>query len=99
MFHRSAQDYGLGRAQPRLVTIFDRESAKQPRPRANGPLTSAELFVIINLPKRSTGSDANVPLRGAGPAALRVRSDVRTVEGRPWTPGRNEVIVGVGAGC
>src|SRR5436190_10780193 len=29
-----------------------------------GPLASAELFVIINLPKRSTGTDANVPLRG-----------------------------------
>ena len=31
---------------------------------AGGPLTSAELFVIINLPKRSTHTDANVPLRG-----------------------------------
>ena len=31
---------------------------------ASGPLASAELFVIIDLPKRSTGTDANVPLRG-----------------------------------
>ena len=30
----------------------------------NGPLSSAELFVIIDLPKRATGTDANVPLRG-----------------------------------
>ena len=29
-----------------------------------GPLASAELFVIINLPMRSTGTDANVPMRG-----------------------------------
>jgi putative ABC transport system permease protein len=41
--------------------------------------------------------DANIPLRGAGHAALRVRGDVKMVEGRAWTPGRNEVIVGVGA--
>jgi putative ABC transport system permease protein len=50
-----------------------------------GPLASAELFVIINLPKRSTGTDANVPLRGVeGPAARprrpadRQRSPLRT---------------------
>jgi putative ABC transport system permease protein len=28
---------------------------------------------------------------------MAVRGDVKIVEGRPWTPGRNEVIVGVGA--
>jgi len=31
---------------------------------SQGPLASAELFVVINLPKRSSGTDANVPLRG-----------------------------------
>src|SRR5438105_2448112 len=31
---------------------------------AQGPLASAELYVIIDLPKRSTGTDANIPLRG-----------------------------------
>src|SRR5439155_826529 len=35
----------------------------------DGALASAELFVIINLPKRSTGTDANVPLRGVEQAA------------------------------
>src|SRR5438105_2340912 len=42
----------------------------------NGPLASAELFVIINLPKRSTGTDANVPLRGIERAAFRVRENL-----------------------
>jgi putative ABC transport system permease protein len=83
---------GLSRDETRLVS-----DAPGIARDTNGPLTSAELFVIINLPKRSTGTDANVPLRGAGPAALRVRGDVRIVEGRAWTPGRNEVIVGAGA--
>ncbi len=62
-----------------------------------GALTSAELFVIINLPKRSTGTDANVPFRGVGAAAIKVRSEVRIIEGRTFQPGRNEVIVGAGA--
>jgi putative ABC transport system permease protein len=62
-----------------------------------GSLTSAELFVIINLPKRSTGTDANVPLRGVGAAGGAIRDDFRIVEGRMFETGRNEVIVGSGA--
>jgi len=62
-----------------------------------GPLASAELFVIINLPKRSTGSDVNVPLRGVESAAFRVHGQVKIVAGRAFEPGKNEVIVGLGA--
>lgn len=61
---------------------------------SDGPLTSAELFVIINLPKRSTGTDANVPLRGVEPAAYTVRNEFDLVEGRGFEWGRNEVIAG-----
>ncbi len=62
-----------------------------------GPLASAELFVIINMPKRSTRTDANVPLRGVEDAAFQVRDNVRMIEGRRFVRGKNEVIVGVGA--
>lgn len=63
----------------------------------DGPLASSELFVMINLPKRSTNSDANVPMRGVGKGGMAVRGDMKIVEGRNFEPGRNEVIVGVGA--
>ena len=63
----------------------------------SGPLSSAELFVIIDLPKRSTGTSANVPLRGVGAAAFDVRSDITMVQGRRFELGKNEVIVGAGA--
>lgn len=62
-----------------------------------GPLASPELFVIINRPKRDTGTDANVPLRGVGPVAFLVHDRLRIVAGRRFEPGRNEVIVGAGA--
>lgn len=62
-----------------------------------GPIVSPELFVIINLPKRSTGTDANVPMRGVDQAATAVRADFEIIEGRMFTPGLNEVVVGVGA--
>jgi putative ABC transport system permease protein len=59
-----------------------------------GPAASAELFVVINLPKRGTGTDANVPLRGVDRMAFAVRSQVRLVSGRRFEPGHNEMIVG-----
>jgi putative ABC transport system permease protein len=62
-----------------------------------GPLVSRELFVVINLPKRSTGTDANVPLRGLGGSAFAVHDRVEMVAGRRYAPGRNEVIVGIAA--
>lgn len=62
-----------------------------------GTLVSAELFVIINLPKRSTGTDANVPLRGVEQGAFAVRDKIEIVAGRRFETGRNEIIVGAGA--
>lgn len=63
--------------------------------RKNGrALVSPELFVIVNLPKRSTGTDANVPMRGVEQTAFDVRDELKIAEGRNFQPGRNEVIVG-----
>jgi putative ABC transport system permease protein len=64
---------------------------------AAGPAASAELYVIIDLPKRSTGTPANVPLRGVQPAAFLVRKSLRMISGRQFRPGSGEVIVGRGA--
>ncbi|MEQ1858626.1 MAG: ABC transporter permease [Chthoniobacteraceae bacterium] len=64
---------------------------------ALGPVASAELFVIIDLPKRSTGTSANVPLRGVEASAFDVRGNVEMVRGRRFEPGKNEIIVGAGA--
>lgn len=83
---------GLGREETRIIS-----DAPGLARNAAGPLASAELFVIINLPKRSTGTDANVPLRGISPAAFDVRGNVQMLSGRRFEPGRNEVMVGAGA--
>ena len=83
---------GLSREEVRLIA-----DAPGIARTADGPLASGELFVIINLPKRSTGTDANVRLRGVEKAAIPLRGDIRIVQGRAFEPGRNEVIVGSGA--
>lgn len=82
---------GFSREEVRLIAQAEGVARDE-----NGPLASSELFVIINLPKRSTGQDANVPLRGVERAAVVVRGDLE-IEGRMFEPGRNEVIVGRGA--
>lgn len=55
---------------------------------------SAELFVLVDLKKRSTGTDANVPMRGVKEEAFLVRPEIKVVEGRMFRWVTNEVIVG-----
>ena len=59
-------------------------------------VASAEMFVVIDVNRRSTNTSANVPLRGIDSAALAVRPEVK-IEGRMFTFGTNEVVVGRGA--
>jgi putative ABC transport system permease protein len=60
----------------------------------DGVHASPELFVIIGHPLKRSGTDANVPLRGLTPIALRVRPDLHITEGRMFTPGTSEIVVG-----
>ncbi|MGE0042009.1 MAG: ABC transporter permease [Vicinamibacterales bacterium] len=60
-------------------------------------LASAELYVIIDLPKKSTGTSANVPMRGVDREVLAVRDEASIVSGRMFEFGTNEVVVGRGA--
>lgn len=60
----------------------------------DGPLASAELFVIVGHPLRRSGTDANVPLRGLSSMGLKIRPEVRIAEGRMFHSGTNEIVVG-----
>ncbi len=57
-------------------------------------ITSFELYVVVDIRKKSTNADANVPLRGVQAGAFDVRDNIRIVEGRTFEEGRNELIVG-----
>ena len=58
------------------------------------PEVSSELFWIVNAVGKSSGTEANVALRGIQPTGYALRKDYRLVEGREFTPGRFELIVG-----
>lgn len=60
-------------------------------------LASAELYVIIDIPKKSTNTSANVPMRGIEQTAMSVRDEASIIEGRMFAFGTNEIVVGRGA--
>lgn len=58
---------------------------------------SGEMFVVIDVNRRTTNTSSNVPLRGVESTVLAVRPEVRIVQGRMFTFGTNEVVVGQAA--
>ncbi len=64
------------------------------RSESGDPLVSAEVVVIGAFPLRSSGSDANVQIRGISPQALEIRPETRVVKGRFVQSGLTELVVG-----
>jgi putative ABC transport system permease protein len=61
---------------------------------SGAPMTSPELFVVVDHPLKRSGSAANVPLRGVSPEAFKVHQRLKIIEGRNLQFGRNEIIAG-----
>jgi putative ABC transport system permease protein len=64
---------------------------------ADGPLVTPEVVLVAPIPLISTGTDANVQIRGVSKNVLQIRNKVKIVEGRMFQPGLNEVVVGKNA--
>jgi putative ABC transport system permease protein len=60
----------------------------------NNPIYSGELYVIVDGYKKTSGTKVNIPMRGIATEGFALRDQVDIVEGRVFTPGRNEIIVG-----
>ncbi len=58
------------------------------------PLVSAELYVIVDGIRRSSGLRANLPLRGLPLTGVALRHNVRIAAGRLFRPGTSEIVVG-----
>src|SRR5918996_5794626 len=55
---------------------------------------SAEFAVVVRHTQAGTGRPMNIRLRGVESAAFNVRDEIRVIDGRPFQPGRHELIVG-----
>ena len=64
---------------------------------ANGPLVTQEVVGVVPFPLISTGTDANVQVRGVSPNVLTIRNFAKIVEGRMFQPGLAELVVGKNA--
>jgi len=57
------------------------------------PLVSADVIVLISLPRRDQSGEANVVLRGISALGMELRPQVRLAAGRWFTPGKRELVV------
>ena len=93
-----------GGSESEINSGIDRDSeelikqAKGVRVGADGrPVASAEMIVITELMRAGTNNAAsNITLRGVDPQAFTLRPQLKIVEGRSFTPGLRELIVGQG---
>lgn len=58
------------------------------------PLASPEVVIVSNMPRRADGQPTNVTVRGVSQKAFDVRGPIEIVQGRNFTPGLYEIIVG-----
>ncbi len=58
------------------------------------PLVSPEAVLIAGFNLKETGTTANVQIRGVSPVVLKVRPNVKMVEGRFFEPGLAELVIG-----
>ncbi len=63
----------------------------------NGPLVTQEVVGVVPIPLISTGTDANVQIRGVSPNVFEIRKFAKISEGRMFTPGTTELIAGKNA--
>jgi putative ABC transport system permease protein len=81
---------GLSREDVRLIEVATGVATD-----ADGdPIVSGELYVIVDGLKRSSQTEANLPLRGVGPQAPALREGFTIIEGRMFEPGAAELVVG-----
>ena len=57
------------------------------------PIVSADVLILINLPRRENKGEANILVRGVGPNGKDLRPQVQLVNGRWFNPGRREAVI------
>ncbi len=93
-----------GGSQAELNSSMDRDSfdivSQAPGVRKDdkgNPIASGELILIAEVPKKGGTLGANITLRGIGEHGLTLRPSLKIIEGRSFTPGLQELLVGKGA--
>jgi putative ABC transport system permease protein len=91
---RSGSDSELSSGLPREQATLLGNLPGIARDAGGRALASAELMVMVDLPRRGETDPNNVPFRGVQPVAFAIRDELRIVAGRRFERGVREVIVG-----
>jgi len=67
------------------------------RDASGAPILTQDVVGVIPVPLITTGTDANVQVRGVSPNVLQVRKFVKITQGRIFQSGLNELVVGKNA--
>ena len=91
---RAGSDTEMTSGLPGDATRIIQDAPGIARDASGAPLTSPELFVVVDHPLKRSGSPGNVPLRGVTQEAFKVHDRLKIVEGRNFQWGQNEIIAG-----
>jgi putative ABC transport system permease protein len=95
VLRKGSQAEMLSSIEDQTVSIL--RASPEAQPEGSGTLSTAETVVLISAYKKDNPTAAaNVVVRGVLPTSIQLRENVRIIDGRPFTPGTNEVIVGRG---
>jgi putative ABC transport system permease protein len=94
---RGGSDSELASTLSREATLTIMDASGIRKDAAAKALASAEAVVIVDMPKKSNDSGANVTIRGIGAAGLTLRPEIHLIAGRMFQRGLRELIVGSGA--
>ena len=81
---------GMSRDNASMIMVDSRVK----RDAQGRPMASPEMIIVAALPKRGEITEVNVTVRGVTQMAFSVRQNVKITEGRNFTPGLYEVVVG-----
>ena len=94
---RGGSDSELASTLSREATLTIMDAPGIRKDSAGKPIASAEAVVVVDMPKKSTDTGANVTIRGIGAAAMALRPEIQLIAGRMFQRGLRELIVGNGA--
>jgi putative ABC transport system permease protein len=94
VFLRKGSDSELNSVISRDQALIVREAPGIAKDADGTPLISPELYSVVDGIKKSSGTKANLPLRGLGTEALKVRRGIKISAGRMFRPGTNELVAG-----
>jgi putative ABC transport system permease protein len=94
---RGGSDSELASTLSRESTLTVMDAPGIRKDSAGKPIASAEAVVVVDMPKKSNDSGANVTIRGVGAEAMALRPEIHLIAGRMFQRGLRELIVGMGA--